>query len=118
MKHSSFQKEGPSELVLETLNISFEEELASTLTLICSPIFHSQNYKTSSYFLPKEGTVFEALAGYDLICLAKLSSYFIFSLAPNSVSVFLFSTGGQRLNFNNKILVAKQKLFAVDEQYM
>ena len=42
MRHSSFQKEGgPPEPVPGPLNTSFEEgELALTLVLICSPIFH------------------------------------------------------------------------------
>lgn len=46
MKHSSFQKGGPPEPVLGTLNTSFEEcKLAPTLILICGTIFHPQTVR-------------------------------------------------------------------------
>ena len=67
MKPSSFQKGGPPDLVLRPLNTNFEEcKLTSTVILIRGPIFHSANYKATSYCLPREGTVFKALACCDL----------------------------------------------------
>lgn len=50
MEHSSFLKRGKEEPVLGPLNTSFERQckLASTLILICGPISHFQNYKTTS----------------------------------------------------------------------
>ena len=49
----------PPEPVLGPRNTNFEEEckLISILTIIWGPTFYSQNYKTISYSLPKEGTV-------------------------------------------------------------
>ena len=74
-KYSSFQKEGHGVIISRTtstsprpLNTSSEEEykLMSTLILICGP-----NCKIPSYPLPKEGTVFRALACCGLLWLAK-----------------------------------------------
>ena len=59
------------------------------------PYFLLPNYKTTSLSLPKEGTVFRALA-YCVLLSWQNNKAIFFSFAPNSISVFLFGTCGQR----------------------
>ena len=59
MKQSSLWKGGgPPELVLGPLNTSLEKQykLASTLILICGPVFHSQTVKPLP-ILSREGSL-------------------------------------------------------------
>ena len=89
MQHSSFQKEGGSpEPVPGPLNTSFEEEckLASTLILICGPIFRSKTIRPPPV-LSKGG---HRLAGISLLwppLPGKAKKLFFFSFVQNSVSV-------------------------------
>ena len=65
------------------------------------PVFLLLEYKTPCSSSPKEGTVFKTFACCGLFCLAKQQKLFFFSFSQNSVSMFLFSTGGQRPSSGN-----------------
>ena len=75
MKHSSFRKENHQ---TPKHQLWKQCKLASTLILICSSIFHSQNYKTNS---PVSLTAFKAFPCYDLPLPGKAIKLF-FLLRP------------------------------------
>ena len=121
----------PPEPVPEPLNTSFEEcNLPPALILICGPIFHSQPqwlqippkkeeciialildsypetffspfyYKTPP-FLPNTGPSLSDISLLWPPLPGKAIKAIFFSIIQNSVSAFLFSTGGQRPSFSS-----------------
>ena len=93
---------GPPEPVLGPLNTNFEEEwkLASTLILISGPIFYSQTIKPLPFL--SQGRA-QSLRHYPAMASFAWQSNkaIFFSFAHHSVSMFLFSTCGQRPSFSN-----------------
>ena len=95
-KHSSFLKEGgPPESALMPLNTSFEKEASLHLpSSLSGAIFSLPNSKTTSYSLPKEGTVLKALDCSGPSLPGKAIKVTPFYFAKNSVFMFLFCSSG------------------------
>ena len=84
------------------------------------PYFPLPNYKTISHSLPKEDTVFKALACYGLLCLGKaMKTIFFFFPSPKTLSLSFYSTSVDRgqvsaTQWQNGINVTRE----LDRKYM
>ena len=106
--YKSFFTPGTPELVLGLINTNFEEEykLASTPILIYGPIFHSHTIKPRPLF--SQGRA-QSLGHQSAVASFAWQSNkaIFFSFTQNSVSTFVFRTGGQRPSFSISLIASE-----------
>ena len=96
------QRAGPLEPVLGPLNTNSEGErkLPSTLILICGPIFCFQTIKPLPILSQRRAQTLGHESAVASFAWQSNKAIFL-SFSQNSVAIFLFGTGGQKLGFGN-----------------